>query len=380
MKKIMKNKNKTEKDILIKTKSKNYFVKFPKKIESEIALIRKQNPSVKIAIITDSHLKKKYTTFLANVKKKYSIISYSFGSGEENKNINTKLAIESFLFKNGFDRKSILIAFGGGVVGDVVGYVAATFMRGIPFYQIPTSIVAMTDSSVGGKTGIDNEYGKNLIGAFYQPEAVLIDISLLKTLSRAEFIAGFAEVLKYAFIKSKKLFQILDENSIEEIIKKPILLEEIIRESVLIKNEVVSKDEKETTGYREILNFGHTVGHAIENLMNYKTRHGEGVAIGMAVESFFSYQCGFFSEKKLETVLSLLKKYQLPHQIPKHFTNSNLYKVMLKDKKTYHAEVSFILLKDIAKIFKKKEDERWSTILEKEDILSGLKKYRKNLA
>ena len=367
-------------NILIKTKSRNYNVKFCVKIQNEIARIHKENSNVKIAIITDHHLKKYYNSLFIELKKKYFTLCYDFPSGEQNKNIETKLKIEDFLFKNHFDRKSILIAFGGGVVGDVVGYVAATFMRGISFYQIPTSIIAMTDSSVGGKTGIDNQYGKNLIGAFYQPEEVLIDISLLKTLPRAEFVAGFAEILKYAFIKSKKLFNILVNTSIDQLIVNKSLLKGVIYNCVSIKNQVVSKDEKETTGYREILNFGHTIGHGIENLMNYKIRHGEAIAIGMAVESFFSFQCKLLSQKNLDIIIDLLKKYHLPVQFSSltnsKINNKNLYKVMLKDKKTYDEKISFILLENIGKVSKNNKNGRWSKILEKQDLLDWIKQYR----
>ncbi len=188
------------------------------------------------------------------------------------------------LLINSFDRKSALVALGGGVIGDLTGFAAATFMRGVPFVQVPTTLLAMVDSSVGGKTGVNHPMGKNMIGAFYQPKKVLMDLDVLKTLPKEEFLSGMAEVIKYGVIWDAAFFEYLDKNREKILALDREALSHIIRRSCEIKAEVVSKDEREG-GLRAILNFGHTVGHAIETAENYTMRHGEAVAIGMVYAS-----------------------------------------------------------------------------------------------
>ncbi|MBF0274161.1 MAG: 3-dehydroquinate synthase, partial [Nitrospinae bacterium] len=220
--------------------------------------------------------------------------------GEEHKNFNSLKKIYSELLKNNFDRKSILVALGGGIVGDITGFAAASFMRGVPFVQVPTSLLAMVDSSVGGKTGINLPEGKNLVGAIYQPKHVLIDVDMLISLSPAEFNAGMAEVIKYAFIsKHGDLINIL-RNRVDDIKRlNPTCLKEIIKSSCEIKAQIVSEDECETKDIRSFLNFGHTFGHAVESITNYKEfRHGEAVSIGMVYAGILSklMETGFQEE------------------------------------------------------------------------------------
>ena len=249
----------THAHLYIKTQSSKYILQIGSQIFlSEVNKLLEKNPNSKIAIITDSHLKECYQKQLSSFKQK-NFYLFVFNAGEKQKNNQTKLSIERFLFQNKFDRSSLLIALGGGVVGDLVGYVASTFMRGVRYYQIPTSIISVVDSSVGGKTGINNEFGKNLIGTFYHPQKVIIDINFLKTLPDDEYISGLAEVLKYAFIYERKLYTYLLNNKTAILKRTPKCLFHLIKTSVIIKGKVVGRDEKEG-GYRRILNFGHTIG------------------------------------------------------------------------------------------------------------------------
>ena len=335
--------------IKIKTKSAKYPIIIGNDIfADELDQILLKYKDVQVAIITDSNLKKKYAKQLSSFKQE-NFHLFAFPAGEKQKNIDTKIAIEKFLFQNNFDRNSVLIALGGGVVGDIVGYVASTFLRGIKYYQIPTSVISVVDSSVGGKTGINNQFGKNLIGAFYHPQKVVIDIDFLKTLPQDEYLSGLAEVLKYAFIDSRQFYFYLRKNKEIILNRDPVALFHLIKTSVLIKSKVVGKDEKEG-GYRRILNFGHTVGHALENLSHYQLKHGYGVSIGMAAEAYMSMHLDYLSEKEYLDIIDLIKSYGLPHFIEPVHKPADIYKVMLNDKKSYGGTIYINLLQTIGKV------------------------------
>ncbi|MGH7884712.1 MAG: 3-dehydroquinate synthase, partial [Thermodesulfobacteriota bacterium] len=247
--------------------------------------IKTQNLAYSYVIITDSNVKQLYGDIL--LKKMRLIFPrvelISFPAGEQNKNRETKSYLEDKMLELKFARDSAIIALGGGVVGDIAGFVAATYVRGLNYIQIPTSLVACVDSSIGGKTAVDTKHGKNLIGAFHQPKAVFINTDTLKTLNKKEINEGLAEVIKYGVIMDKNFFSYLEEN-IEEVHKHDdeVILN-IIKTSCMIKAEVVKKDEKESN-LRKILNFGHTIGHAIEQLSEYTISHGEAISRGMVLE------------------------------------------------------------------------------------------------
>ncbi|MBI5417532.1 3-dehydroquinate synthase [Candidatus Poribacteria bacterium] len=310
---------------------------------------KKTNIKNKIVIITNSKVGKLYLDNCLKSFKKYGFNTYSMSvpDGEKFKNIEEATKIYKKLIKFKADRNSVLVALGGGVIGDLVGFVAATYLRGVSLIQIPTTLLAQVDSSVGGKVAVNLPEGKNLIGAFYQPKMVFIDCAVLTTLPKREIKAGLAEVIKYGIIKDAKFFNFLEKN-LEEIINlNRKFLEEIISTSCKIKACIVEKDEKETD-LRRILNFGHTIGHSIETETKYKKyKHGEAVAIGMVGAMKLSEK--FLSTKKSNTerVINLLKKAELPVEIKENISKSNLMKNIALDKKVIHEKIIFVLTKDI---------------------------------
>jgi 3-dehydroquinate synthase len=246
------------------------------------------------------------------------------------------------LVKSRFERKSTLIALGGGVIGDVTGFAAAIYQRGIPFIQVPTSLVAQVDSSVGGKTGIDHPKGKNLIGAFNQPRAVLIDPMTLKTLPEREWLAGLAEVIKYGIIADETFFGYLESNMNRIINLDQDAAATIVKRSCEIKAEVVSKDERESDR-RRILNFGHTIGHALESLAGYRGLiHGEAVGIGMVQEASLARHLGLCDQDTVDRISSLVRAASLPSAMPR-VTFSSLWTAMQLDKKVSDGTVYCVL-------------------------------------
>ena len=261
--------------------------------------------------------------------------------GEEYKSMDTVLSILDRLFENRFDRKSILIAFGGGVIGDMTGFAASIFQRGIEFIQIPTTLLSQVDASVGGKTGVNNRFGKNLIGSFYQPKAVYIDPDFLDTLPPREYAAGVAEVIKMAVMFDREFFEFLESSDL----KSRENIEKMIARSVSLKAEVVNMDEKES-GIRAVLNYGHTFGHVIENETGYsKYLHGEAVAIGMVMANQLAVRLGQMSQEDAERVKSLLIKNGLPVDY-KIADVDSFYEHFFLDKKSNRGKISFILPKD----------------------------------
>lgn len=250
--------------------------------------------------------------------------------------------IVSEMLKEGLDRKSCLFALGGGVIGDITGFCASIFMRGIPFIQIPTTLLAQVDSSVGGKTGVNHPIGKNMIGSFHQPLGVFIDTTSLNTLPNREFIAGMSEVIKYGIIWDSDFFQYLDEYKDEILNMSPSRLSHIIRRSCEIKAEVVSRDEKEKN-IRAILNYGHTIGHALETETNYNVlKHGEAVAIGMCLEAKVSQLLGMIDNTTTKRITSLIYDYGLPTYIPVSIDVESLIRHMNKDKKSVAGNITMI--------------------------------------
>ena len=240
----------------------------------------------------------------------------SFPHGEENKNLDTIARLVSASAQLGLDRKSMFIALGGGVSGDITGFLASIYMRGVPFIQIPTSLLAQVDSSVGGKTGVDIAEGKNMVGTFYQPKAVYIDTDVLKTLPEEEYLSGMAEVIKHGFIRDNEFLGFLETNRPQLMALENAAVVRIIHTSCLIKAEVVSADERESDA-RRILNFGHTIGHAVEAASQFSISHGFAVAIGMVAICRIGVMKALLSAATADRYIELIKQYGLPTEIPR---------------------------------------------------------------
>jgi len=270
--------------------------------------------------------------------------------GEMFKTLDTCMSVYGFLLSNNYSRETVLVALGGGVVGDLAGFVAATYMRGVPYVQVPTSLLAMVDSSVGGKTGVNHPLGKNMIGAFHQPLLVFIDLGCLATLDRAEFRAGFAEVVKYGMIRDAEFFVFCEKEREAIFALDTQALQHVVGTGCAIKAAIVAADEKEA-GLRAILNFGHTVGHAVESLTNYTLyKHGEAVAIGMVAAGRLAVRMGFFEPSQQERLERLLEQSDLPVRIPLRVETEDIIERMRKDKKVRHERVRFVLPEAIGRV------------------------------
>ncbi|MFQ5671845.1 MAG: 3-dehydroquinate synthase [Nitrospinales bacterium] len=269
--------------------------------------------------------------------------------GEEHKSLGEAEKLFGRLLELNCDRRSVLVALGGGVIGDLTGFVAATFMRGIPFIQAPTTLLAQVDSSVGGKTAVNHSLGKNMIGVFYQPRAVVIDLDTLNTLPQEEFRAGLAEVIKYGVIADAQLFDYLDDHAENILQRDPACLEHIVETSCAIKGRVVQRDEKENR-LRMILNFGHTLGHAIEAVTNYAVyKHGEAIAIGMVYAARLSREMGLCPDTVCRRLASLVEKFGLPSRVP-DLPARQLIESMHLDKKSHDERIRFVLAKEIGAV------------------------------
>ena len=268
--------------------------------------------------------------------------------GESAKTIETVLDLCQQLLVQGFDRRSLLLAVGGGVVGDITGFVAAIYMRGIPYIQVPTTLLAQVDSSLGGKTGVDLPSGKNLLGAFHQPRLVLSDLDVLTSLSSDARRDGFAEVIKAALIEDPELFSILEKEGADLLDTGKPLLETIIAKACEVKCRVVNRDEHES-GLRRILNFGHTLGHALEAAANYNISHGHAVAIGMGLAIQLSRQWAGLSDDNADRALDLIQKLGLPTDIPQNIDPETLLVPLEKDKKIQAGICHFVLLAEIGR-------------------------------
>ncbi len=308
----------------------------------EIDSIPQTHFDTKVAIVTNTKVAGLHLHYLLSKITAKELYIITIQDGEEYKNQTTIDYILEALFNHKFNRGSLLIAFGGGVVGDMTGFAASIYQRGIDFIQIPTTLLSQVDASVGGKTGINNKYGKNLIGAFYQPKAVYIDPYFLKTLPKREFGAGVAEVVKMAVTFNKEFFEFLENNDLndEENLKLAI------KHSVETKADVVSQDEKEK-GLRAALNYGHTFGHVIENETNYKKYlHGESVAIGMVMANTLAVELGLLSEDEASRIKIVLERYDLPTSYKINDVES-FYEAFFLDKKSTDTKIKFILPKGI---------------------------------
>lgn len=267
--------------------------------------------------------------------------------GEQYKTLDAVNDIITALLDKRYGRNSCLVALGGGVVGDITGFAAACYQRGIDYIQIPTTVLAQVDSSVGGKTGVNHAAGKNMIGAFHQPRAVIADIAVLDTLSDREVSAGLAEVVKYGLIRDKNFFDWLEKNVEQLLNREAEALAYIIEQSCRNKAEVVAEDERES-GLRAILNFGHTFGHAIETGLGYgKWLHGEAIALGMLMAADLSHRLGWITEEVIERIKQMLVKLNLPIALPDDLNPKNMRELMSVDKKAKDGVLFLVLLKGI---------------------------------
>lgn len=303
----------------------------------------------KICIVTDTNVAPLYADAVKKelIGKCVECLIYSFSAGEESKNLDTVQDLYAFLIENHFSRKDLLLALGGGVVGDLTGFTAATFLRGIDFVQIPTTLLSQVDSSIGGKTGVDFSQYKNMVGAFYMPKLVYMNLNTLSTLSERQFYAGMAEVLKSALIKDGLFYEWLI-NSLYEIYEKDAqTIKLLVYNCCNIKRLVVEKDPTEQ-GDRALLNFGHTIGHAIEKAMNFKLLHGECVALGMVAASFIAYQRQMLTFDEYYEIRDMMVPFNLPITI-EDIDPEEIVKLTKSDKKMENGKVKFILLKKIGK-------------------------------
>ena len=309
-----------------------------------------ENTDKKVCIVTDSNVESLY---LEEVKKslqfKYKVFSFVFKAGEESKNLDTVVNLYEYLLQNNFERKDFLVALGGGVVGDLCGYTAATYLRGIDFIQIPTTLLSQVDSSIGGKTGIDFLGYKNIIGSFYMPKLVYINISTLLSLDEEQYSSGMAEVIKHGLIRDKKYYELLLEDK-ENIKNRHIKsMKNVVFGSDIIKKEVVETDFKEE-GLRAVLNFGHTLGHAIEKYKNFELSHGACVCLGSLCALYLSYKRGFIELAELEAAKSLFEYFSLPINVALE-DEEEVLEYTKNDKKMDLGKIKFILLNKIGNAF-----------------------------
>jgi len=330
-----------------------------------IDTLQKQHFDTKVAIVTNPKVSGLHLNYLLNHISAKELYIITVNDGEMYKNLSSLESILDKLFDHKFNRKSMLLALGGGVIGDMTGFAASIYQRGIDFVQVPTTLLSQVDASVGGKTGINNRFGKNLVGAFHQPKAVLIDPHFLTTLPEREFGAGVAEIVKMAVTFNKDFFSMLQRVDLHD----TAVLKDVISEAVKTKANVVSQDEKEK-GIRAALNYGHTFGHVIENETNYtKYLHGEAVAIGMVMANDLSVHLGLMHEDEALHVKNLLEKYNLPTTYEIKDVDT-FFEAFFLDKKSEDTKLTFILAKSIGDVVITNDTAF-------EDIKTVLQKYAK---
>jgi 3-dehydroquinate synthase len=310
-------------------------------------LVKQRLRGTRCAIVSDTNVAERFADQL-----KQSLTSAGFQptlttipAGEQSKTLEQAGAICDQMSSARLDRQSFVIGLGGGVVGDISGFVAAIFERGIPHVQIPTTLLAMVDSSIGGKTGVNTSAGKNLIGAFHQPALVIDDVDVLKTLLPREFNQGFAEIIKHAIIADAEMFEKLaqvsnlraDEDASSKLVP-------LIRRNIEIKTSIVAKDELDRTGERALLNFGHTIGHAVERAGDYQTfLHGEAISLGMVAASAISMKKAGLTKARRNAIVDLLKKFELPTHLPMNFPREKILEALKFDKKFERGEIRFVV-------------------------------------
>jgi 3-dehydroquinate synthase len=356
------------KEFKIKTEGKNSALKTLKvKTESRVyqiyigynlftgnkSLIDLKPKSDKMAIISNPMVAALYVDEIEKTLIKEGIKPWIciIPEGEKHKTLDTAQAVYDFMLKENFDRSATILALGGGVIGDLAAFVASTYKRGISLIHIPTTLIAQVDSSIGGKTGVDHPLGKNMIGTFYQPNMVLTDIKKLLTLPEKEFRNGLAEIIKYGIANDATLFEILEKKQ-KKIINRDIdLLKEIVKKCVHIKKKIVEEDEKEEKGIREVLNYGHTIGHIIEVASGYsKYSHGQSVAMGMVKEAQLAQRENILSKNDFSRIKNIIESYGLPTSIPKNIKNNDMKNYVTQDKKVRKGKIRLPVPTGIGKV------------------------------
>jgi 3-dehydroquinate synthase len=320
-------------------------------LDSAGDLLKKSVLQGRAAIVTDSNVGPLYAGRVQRSLQACGIETtvITVPAGEKSKSLPVAEQVCDELIAAGLDRSSFLVALGGGVIGDLAGFVAAIYYRGIPFVQIPTTIVAQVDSSVGGKTGVNARGGKNLIGSFHQPRAVIADVDTLRSLPPREYNEGFAEIIKHALIRDPALFGELPEKATAD-------MPALIRRNVEIKARIVEADEHETTGERALLNFGHTIGHAIENAAEYGTfLHGEAISLGLLAACRLSERKAGLPSSIVQATLAKLRYYQLPVSLTDSIPTETIMAALLRDKKFAAGSIRFVLLRDVGDAFVSKD-------------------------
>lgn len=309
--------------------------------------------SKRMMVVTNPVISGLYSAVLTDGLKRsgFDVVSASVPDGEEYKSLEVAGQLYDQLISNRLDRRSALIALGGGVIGDLAGFVAATYLRGVPFVQVPTTLLAQVDSSVGGKVAVNHTEGKNLIGAFYQPRLVWADLSTLKTLPRREYLSGLAEVAKYGVVADERLLSYLEANASRILDLDLGVLEKIVARCCEIKARLVEKDERDQ-GPRMILNYGHTVGHALEAATGYTTyTHGEAVAVGMGVAARIAHKLGVLVSEDMERQENLLRALELPTTVPKGVDLTKVMDAIQLDKKVINNKVRFVIPRAIGDVY-----------------------------
>lgn len=338
-------------------------------------LIEKINQSsfTKVIVIVDSNVSRHHSVLVRKICSliECKTIYYNLVATEKSKSLSTVQKIYSCLSENKFDRNSAIIAIGGGIVGDIAGFLSSTFMRGIKLFQVPTTLLSMVDSSVGGKTGVNYNHRKNLIGTFYQPSAVYVYPDFIKSLPKREIISGAGEVFKYAFLADRNNYKLLKSNLEKLFLGGSVEFEKTIINCLKIKSDVVINDEKEISGLRKILNLGHTFAHAFESESNFKLKHGEAVIAGIFCALILSEKSGYLDQKKFDEILQDFSFINLPKSISK-MSSENVYQKMIGDKKNLNNKIKLVLLEDIGNVVV-------DVVLDKSFIIESIEWVKKNI-
>jgi len=335
------------KKIIVELGERSYPIYAGNDLLSKEKLFSDNIKSKQVMIVSNTTVAPLYLDKVMQSLKKFDVASVILADGEQYKTLDAVNDIITALLEKRFSRNSCLVALGGGVIGDITGFAAACYQRGIDFIQVPTTLLAQVDSSVGGKTGVNHVAGKNMIGAFHQPQAVIADTSVLDTLDDREVSAGLAEVVKYGLIRDARFFDWIEDNIDALVNREPEALAYIIEQSCRNKADVVAEDERES-GIRAILNLGHTFGHAIETGLGYGTwLHGEAIALGMLMAADLSHRMGWIDSEACDRVESILLKLNLPVTLPDNFDTGRMRELMSVDKKAKDGKLFLILLKGI---------------------------------
>ena len=339
--------------LIVKTNNEKYPIIIGKNLISNLSKILKKNSIdfKKCLIVLDKNIPNKYLKKISKSLKSFEVYKFIYNANEKNKNQKSVNKILDFLLIKNFSRDDCLISIGGGITGDVAGFAASLFKRGLKFVNIPTTLLSQVDSSVGGKTGINTSQGKNLIGSFYQPKIVISDVDVLKSLPFKEIVCGYAEIVKHALIANKKFYNFLDKNIHKIFELKSPTLEKSIFESCKVKKSIVEKDEKEKN-LRKILNFGHTFAHAYEASLNFskKLNHGEAVILGMKSAFEFSHNKKLINYKEFDSAIKHLNNSHFPISIKNYFTIKKVNQIvtfMMRDKKNNSKNIKLMLIKKI---------------------------------